>query len=218
MEGGQVKVKYPRTFHDPSSPGLQSDDKVASDLSGFANADVVVTEKMDGENTTLYQDGFHARSLDTAYHPSRNWLAAFHASIGYKIPDGWRICGENLYARHSVAYTNLASFFLGFSIWDDQNTCLDWDKTKSRFAQIGVTPVKEIYRGPYSPNLLSDLGDQIDTDKTEGLVMRVTRQFAYADFAKSVIKWVRADHVQPDATHWSKAELIPNTCQPKGAT
>lgn len=210
MEGGQVKIKYPRTYHDPSSPGLQSDDKVASDFTAFEGAEVVVTEKMDGENTTLYRDGFHARSLDTAYHPSRDWLAAFQASIGYKISTGWRVCGENLYAQHSVPYSNLKSYFLGFSVWNDANTCLSWDDTQSMFDELEVTSVPMIYKGLYRPDLLKGLGADLDTQAKEGLVMRLASSFKYDRFAQSVIKWVRAGHVQPNATHWSKAELIPN--------
>lgn len=40
----------------------------------FLKGPVVITEKMDGENTTLYRDGLHARSLDSRHHPSRNWV------------------------------------------------------------------------------------------------------------------------------------------------
>jgi len=36
--------------------------------------EVVVTEKMDGENTTMYCDNIHARSIDGRHHPSRDWV------------------------------------------------------------------------------------------------------------------------------------------------
>ena len=58
-------VKYPRTYHLPwSSPS--SDDRVASSLNHFVGQEVVVTEKLDGENTSLYNDYVHARSLEKA--------------------------------------------------------------------------------------------------------------------------------------------------------
>lgn len=44
------RYKYPRTYHLSSSPGKTSDDKVISDMSEFEGKEVVVTEKMDGEN------------------------------------------------------------------------------------------------------------------------------------------------------------------------
>ncbi|MEI8604633.1 RNA ligase family protein [Pseudoalteromonas sp. B160] len=48
-----MRVKYPRTPHLPWSPGATEDDIHQGNLSCFANKQVVVTEKMDGENTTF---------------------------------------------------------------------------------------------------------------------------------------------------------------------
>ena len=56
--------KYPRTFHLPFSKGSTSDDKFLKDYSNFENKDIIVTLKMDGENTTMYNDHIHARSLE----------------------------------------------------------------------------------------------------------------------------------------------------------
>ena len=58
--------KYGRTFHLPTSPGVGSDDKIIQDLTHMRAADeVVFTEKMDGENTTIFSGGCHARSPDS---------------------------------------------------------------------------------------------------------------------------------------------------------
>lgn len=68
------KIKYPRTYHLPFSEGFTSDDKVLENDDIFHNKEVVVTVKMDGENTTIYPTGeYHARSLDSKhkeYHSS----------------------------------------------------------------------------------------------------------------------------------------------------
>jgi hypothetical protein len=122
-------VKYPRTPHLPWSPGKTNDDKLIESLVGFEGKNVTVTVKCDGENTTLYQNYLHARSLDYSSHPSRTWLKSFHANFAHNVPEGWRICGENLYAKHSIKYSNLESYFLVFSIWNEQNVCLSWDDT-----------------------------------------------------------------------------------------
>jgi len=205
-----VGIKYPRTLHHPTSPSVQSDDKVASDLSLFEGEEVVFTEKMDGENTSLYKDGFHARSLDSGSHPARNWLAAFHAERCYKIPTDWRICGENVFARHSVAYESLASYFLGFSVWRDDHTCLSWDETEVFLAQIDIVPVKVLWRGKYTPEVASIVSKNLDTDLSEGWVMRLASGFEAADFQRAVVKWVRPSHVQHKAEHWSKAPIVLN--------
>ena len=121
----EERYKYPRTFHIPGSPGATSDDKVLSNLDHFEGQEVVITEKMDGENTTIYPDYLHSRSLDSNNHPSRNWVKRLQGEIGYKIPKGLRICGENVFAQHAISYDKLPSYFLVFSIWEG-NTCLSW--------------------------------------------------------------------------------------------
>ena len=55
------------------------------------------TEKMDGEDTTIHAGGSHARSPDSRYHPSRDWLKAFAAGVSRQLSEGERIIGENLY-------------------------------------------------------------------------------------------------------------------------
>ncbi|MFJ1898453.1 AAA family ATPase [Streptomyces sp. NPDC088115] len=102
-----MRTHYPRTPHLPWSPGASSDDvrlTGRTDLAGLTGSEVVVTEKMDGENTTLYADGLHARSLDSAHHPSRARVKALQGRVGPRVPAGWRICGENVFARHSIPY------------------------------------------------------------------------------------------------------------------
>ena len=69
-------TKYPRTWHLPDSPNRGADgDHAHADYSPFAGREVVVTEKLDGENTTIYADGHcHARSVASGYHPTRTWV------------------------------------------------------------------------------------------------------------------------------------------------
>ncbi len=119
----------------------------AADLTGLDGQDVVVTEKLDGENTTLYRDGLHARSLDSAHHPSRAWLKALHARIAARIPEGYRVCGENVFARHSIAYRALESWFYAFSVWDGDGRCLDWDATTRFAGDLGVPLPAALFRG-----------------------------------------------------------------------
>ncbi len=201
------RVKYPRTPHLPWSSGATSDDVRHTGVSHFAGLNVVVTEKMDGENTSLYSDHIHARSLDSRHHPSRDWVKQWHAKFAHNIPEGWRICGENLFARHSIAYEKLDSYFYGFSIWNADNVCLSWDETLEWFTLLKVRCVPIIYQGLWNESLISGL--RLDTAKQEGYVVRVADSFAYENFAQSVSKWVRADHVTTEK-HWMHSEVIPN--------
>ena len=201
------RIKYPRTPHLPWSPGGTSDDAYLVDTSHFIGREVVVTEKMDGENTSLYSDGMHARSLDSRHHPSRDWVKSFQASICQDIPRGWRLCGENVYALHSVAYEHLESYFLLFSIWDEENVCLSWDQPLEWAKMIGVTTVPEMWRGEWDEGNIREI--TIDESAQEGYVVRLVESYSYDRFRESVGKWVRPHHVQTDQ-HWMNAPVVPN--------
>ncbi|MFB7475214.1 RNA ligase family protein [Kitasatospora sp. NPDC056184] len=209
-----MRVHYPRTPHLPWSPGAAADDVRAGSLAGLAGAEVVVTEKLDGENTTLYRDGLHARSPDSAHHPSRTWVKGLQGRIGGRIPDGWRVCGENLFARHSIPYTDLASWFYGFSVWTDRDHCLDWDDTVRFLRRLGIPAPRELWRGRYDERALRAL--RPDVDRQEGYVVRTVRGFAREDFGQRVAKWVRPRHVRTD-THWMHAAVVENGLGPDAA-
>jgi hypothetical protein len=192
-------VKYPRTYHLPWSPGVGKDDRVMEDVSQFLNWDVVVTEKMDGENTTMYRDHIHARSVNSGGHPSRSWVKNLHAQIRHEIPEGFRICGENLFAKHSIKYTDLPSCFMVFSIWD-RDTCLSWDETIEWCELLGLQHVPVLYKGrfPGASNLQEMLPE---VPGREGYVLRIAGEFPLRQFGDWTGKFVRKDHVQT-LEHW----------------
>lgn len=203
-------VKYPRTYHLPWSPGLHDDDRMMSSLKAFESHRVIVTEKMDGENTTLYSDYIHARSVDGRHHESRNWVKQFWSSIKHDIPDGWRICGENLYAAHSIRYGHLPTYFMGFSIWNERNVCLDWDTTLEWFTLLGITPVPVIYEGIFNYDqqaILDQWWAKQDQLLHEGYVMRVADEIPYGMFRYKVGKFVRKDHVRT-VKHWMHGQRM----------
>jgi len=201
--------KYPRTPHLPFSPGA-SDDDVWVNGSPFEGKRVVITEKMDGENTTMYRDHIHARSLDSKHHPSRAWVKQLHGTLAHNIPEGWRVCGENMYAAHSIHYENLSDYFLVFSVWDETNTCLSWQETCDWCAMLGLTRVKTLYQGVWDEGYARELGQSgLDLATQEGFVARVADAFPFEGFNQSVAKWVRKNHVQTDE-HWMHKEVVPN--------
>ena len=204
-------VKYPRTFHLPWSPGATEDDRIMEDVSCFEGKDVVVTQKMDGENANLYHDYYHARSLDSRTHISRSWIRNFHSKMGYNIPEGWRICGENMFAVHSIKYDNLPTYFLGFSIWNEKNVCLSWGETEEWAKLLDITLVPVIYAGKWKESTIRQFEEvcKKDEEKIEGYVVRLANRFHYSEFKKSVAKYVRASHVRTHG-HWMRSKFERN--------
>jgi hypothetical protein len=204
--------KYPRTPHFSWSLSVSDDDKIIKDLA-FFEGEIMATVKMDGENSSLYRDYFHARSLDGNSHESQSWIKNLHAQIKNDIPDRFRICGENLFARHSIEYNNLESYFYIFSIWNDKNECLSWDETEewSQLLEIPLVPV--IYRGHWrdKPEKIHEeiWKNKFDETQNEGYVIRNSGQFHYSQFSQNVGKYVRANHVT-SSSHWKFEKIIQN--------
>lgn len=204
------KYKYPSTPHLQTSQHVEEDDIVLQGNEHFEGEEIVVTEKMDGENASLYSNYYHARSLDFNRHPSRNWMKNLHGRIKGDIPKGWRICGENLYAEHSIRYENLESYFYVFSIWNDSNECLSWRETEEWCEMLNLAHVPVLYKGIWNEEKIHEIIDSLNTDKQEGIVIRTREGFSYEDFQNHIAKWVRSNHVEKNEKHWMHQEIVPN--------
>lgn len=212
--------KYPKTMHLPWSPNLQNDDRVIPNFETLVDKILVVTEKLDGENTTLYNDHIHARSMDSKDHPSRHWIKAGWSKIKHLIPKGIRVCGENMYAKHSIYYDKLESYFYVFGIFSD-NICWEWDLTQEFAAELGFPTVPILKDRFYCASAFElpsgDLAKKslIGGESIEGFVVRNYLAFSVDDWDKNIAKWVRKDHVQTDE-HWLRQTITVNGLKNKG--
>ena len=199
--------KYPRSFHLPWSPGATSDDKMLKDVQHFVGKEIVLTEKLDGECTSMYSDHVHARSIESDMsHPSRHWIRALHGQIAYEIPEGFCLVGENLYAQHSIRYENLVSYFNVFQVRDETNRVLSWDETVECSELLYLQHVPVLWRGIFNEKMLRA---RIVPPNEEGYVVRLADSFPLSEFSRSVAKWVRPNHVQTDS-HWMHSRIIKN--------
>lgn len=187
------------------SPSKRYDLTITKNHNFFANGVLV-------HNCSAYSDGHvHARSIDSRGGEDRAWVKQFLVNnVCFNLPQGWRVCGENLWAEHSIHYDDLESYFYGFSIWNERNECLSWADTLEYFDLLGIKPVDVVYEGPWDEQRVRFLADNLDTTKVEGLVVRLAGSFRYGDFKRSVAKWVRAGHVQT-TKHWRAGQrFTPN--------
>lgn len=191
-------VKYPRTFTLPWSDVVGVGDRVLASVEPLKRGAVVVTEKMDGENVTLYRDFLHTRSVARIKHESRVWLDEFWESIRYDIPEDWRICGEYLFVTHTVAYDRLPSYFMGFSVWNERNICLSWEDTTSFFERIGVSQIPPIYVGPLDCDAIDAAWRAKGNPASEGYVIRSMGPIPMSDFRRLSAKFIRAGYEQSE--------------------
>jgi len=212
--------KYNRTFHLPWSPGGTNDDKRAVSVDHLIGAPIVITEKMDGSNTSLETEGCFARTHSgPPAHASFDGLKALHASIKYKIPDYMQLFGEWCYARHSIEYNALPGYFLLFNA---RNLTLaspfwaSWEEVELWAEEIGVPTVPVLFEGTVKDEKeLKEKTEFLMKQPSmcggirEGVVVRVADSFYDSDFSECVMKCVRANHVQT-SEHWKDQEIIKN--------
>jgi hypothetical protein len=204
--------KYPRTYHLDYSPNVQNDDRMHQNIDFLIDQKIVASIKMDGESTSMYSDYIHARSIDSKHHESRAYVKNLHGNIKHQIPGGWRICGENLYAKHSIHYKHLKSYFYVYSVWNQHNIALNWSDTVSFCDDLNLYTVPVFYVGIFYKdhiNNLFHLYENISLDPVEGYVIRLAGEFHYKNYINSTAKYVRKDHVKSDK-FWMTQPVIPN--------
>ena len=221
--------KYPRTPHLPFSETIAADDKKLNSIKHFIGREVVVTEKMDGEGSTIYNNGLHARSLNNTYHSSRAWLKALQAMIAPQIPDDMRITGENVYAKHTIHYQSLSSYFYVYGIFEN-GYCLPWDDIEElckyfkyslkvhneylgdQYQDFHLETVPVLYRGIWDEEKVKACytGKSLYGGDQEGYVVRIAEGFVDEAFQYSVAKFVRKDFVLESEDHWMHKAVVPN--------
>ena len=213
--------KYNRTFHFPFSPGATNDDKIASSMDKLIGVPIVLTEKIDGSNTSLEYDGCYARThAGPPTHASFDRLKALHASVKHLILEHTQLFGEWCYAKHSIEYSELPGYFLLFNVRYLNDAAPPnwgaWWEVETWAEEIGVPTVPVLFEGTVnSEKELKDLVESFMNQPSacggirEGVVARVAKGFADDDFSTCVMKCVRANHVQT-SEHWKDQEIIKN--------
>ena len=204
-------AKYPGTPYWPWSPAIGRAEDVHPDPDLFVGADVVVTEKLDGGNTLLHAGKVYARSVSA---PSEGkWMAMVKKHHAWKVnePDVW-LYGEDLYGVHSIEYEPVAEHetFYAFALRDGAGAFAAFAEVEAYAKQRGIPVVPVLFRGRFrSVAEIRAFMEQVHGEPSmlggerEGVVMRLARGFAAAEFQDNVCKSVRPGHVQSDE-HWTR--------------
>jgi len=203
--------KYGRTYHLPWSPGTTSDDRISKSVESLLGIDIVVTEKLDGENCGMTDGGVYARSHATFTTSawSREVRALHKQKIENALGEGVYLFGENMEGVHSIEYSDLTSYFYIFGVRDN-GLWISWDKVEEYAYLLDLPAVPVLFRGKIETEkelreLTQDLVSQGSSlgGNREGIVVRNAGEFSNEDFGTNVMKWVRKGHVKTD-THWTR--------------
>jgi ATP-dependent RNA circularization protein (DNA/RNA ligase family) len=216
-------------FKFPSTPHLATlgsvdirDDKVLSESerNQLLQHNLLVEEKVDGANLGISFDAdgnirFQNRGAYLSLPGSGQWkklgewLSPRTGNLLENLTNQHILFGEWCYARHSVCYTRLPDWFLGFDIYDKQlgrffSAC----RRDELFKKMLIEQVPIITRGHFTfPEIEKLLSQSKITDQpAEGLYLR----FDQGERLVQRAKLVRPAFIQSVEQHWSRSALKPN--------
>jgi hypothetical protein len=225
-------------FKFPSTPHLTllgeidvRDDKVmsAAEREEFLNHPLVVEEKVDGANLGISFDADgNVRAQNRGSYlqlPGAgqwknldSWLDLHINSLFEHLLDRYILFGEWCYAKHSVTYTSLPDWFLGFDLYDRQTRhFLSTERRDRLFQKMKIAQTPILARGRFSLDALQEMltlrplasVSTFSADPAEGLYLRIDQ----GEWLLQRAKLVRPAFIQAVEQHWSRSAIEPNQLQ-----
>jgi len=217
--------RFPHTPHlDWLGNGRPRDDKVlsAEEAAALLSGDVVVEEKVDGanigfstsedgelrvQNRGSYLEPGHAHPQ---FRPLWQWLQVREFDLVEALWPDRMLFGEWCYAVHSIVYTRLPDWFLGFDLYD-RSAQRFWDTSRrdALLTTLRLYSVPRIARGCFTLQGLERLlssSSRVGGSAVEGLVVRRES----GGFTTGRAKLVRAEFTRAINEHWSRGPLRRN--------
>lgn len=119
-------ITYPKTKHLRGSKGVYEDDQtLLSELEGYH---VVIEEKLDGSEVSIHfgsWDNLVARhrnnpTLGQEFDQFWPWVFERANDLYERLKSRYVLFGEWLYAKHTVFYDRLPSYFMAYDIYDQE--------------------------------------------------------------------------------------------------
>lgn len=185
------------------------------DQCALLTGQVEITEKMDGANVGIIRNkkgwtlqkrrGLADEGVHAQFSFFWNWARANNDRI-MKIPIGWIIYGELLYAKHHIYYDQLPSLFLVFDVWNGK------EYIKSEKSEFEFLTVPTLY---YGNEATMEMIDQFMKEKSIYSSIDLREGIVIKNYKKQMRgKLVRPEFMKEldeDETHWSlKTPVIRN--------
>ncbi len=217
--------KFPRTPHLFVLPGLNiRDDKVLErgEEEKFYLRPIIIEEKIDGANVGISFDlnlNLQIQNRNNYVKPGDQpqfesiWEWAYLRSgiLQQLLSSRYILFGEWCYAQHSVHYTNLPDWFLGFDVFDkfdnkfftvrNRNELLD----KADLSAVPLIAQKKVNRQQLI-SIIENATSKYASGSVEGIYLRLESD----DKLEARAKVVRRDFIQNIGEHWSKRKIIKN--------
>lgn len=212
-------VRFPRTPHLVVLGSLEvRDDKVLPPeaANAFLNEDIVVEEKVDGENLGLsvvdghvvaQSRGSYVESGGASFRGLASWIGPRASRIASEIGEDLILFGEWCAVRHSVPYDALPDWLLVFDVYDRRSQRF-WplDERDLLAESLGLALVPRLATGTFDLAALEQMlrTSRIGCAPMEGIVLRHTHR------PEERAKLVRPDFAQAIDEHWRSRPAQPN--------
>ena len=209
--------RFPHTPHLAwLGEGSPRDDKIlaANEAESLLAGEVVVEEKLDGANIgisagTVIRVQNRGQYLITPFSGQftrvSGWLASHEISLQEHLSENLILFGEWCTARHSLDYATLPDWFLGFDVYD-RNESHFWS-TKRRNALLektGLAAVPEVFRGRTDLHQLKNLVFQYPSAFREGPLEGLVIRKENDQWVEARAKVVHPNFTQSITEHWSR--------------
>ncbi len=137
------------------------------------------------------------------------WLAPRTDIFFAHLTSRYMLFGEWCYARHSVEYDQLPSWFLGFDVYDKvSGRFFSSPRRDAWFQALRLDQVPRLGHGRFT---IAGLGEFLSQSRLgdkpmEGLYLRSDQ----GDWLVQRAKLVRHDFIQSVEQHWSRSGIKPN--------
>ena len=186
----------------------------------FLAHEVIVEEKIDGANLGISFDDEGAIQLQNRgsyiYSPFHgqwkkipDWLKTHTDRLFDALGKDYMLFGEWCFARHSIEYSRLPEWFIGFDVYDLVHKRFLASSFRNNVLELaGIPVIAEVGRGHFTLDELVRLMKlSAYTDSLcEGLYLR----YETGKWLQNRAKLVRAEFVQSIDSHWSSKPLLPN--------
>lgn len=216
--------KFPSTPYliEPNNVPLRTDKIFSeSERKYFLSHKLTIEEKIDGANLGISFDdegniklqnrgSFLVLPFIGQWKKLSEWLLLKENILFELLGNDLILFGEWCYARHSVKYTKLPDWFLGFDIFDKRTQSF-WSvkKRDTAFKKYNIVPVPQITNKKFTLSELKQLlsnTSAYSNETYEGVYLR----FDKGDKLEKRAKMVHNEFVQNIQEHWSGQQIKPN--------
>jgi len=154
-----IPPSYPRIPHIVAGRGAR-DDLVLDDVKvrELLHTEVVVEEKLDGANVSIWLDELGAMncasrggpgSQDRAGQlgPLRSWLASHDRSLRDLVAEWPVLYGEWMFLTHGISYDQLPSYLVVLDLWHPARGFASLEERDARLDAAGLVHPPELWRG-----------------------------------------------------------------------